>query len=188
MRASALALLSLAIFFGSFALSFGLTYLPCYSAICVEEHFPYNVRIHLASFYATVAAHFVVYFIRVKISLVRDALGTYVSSRPIPFTSTYLSWGGLLVGLGVVGFVGASQAYFWEDELEFYRSRALEQAGTTLGTTRLALVGSTGHLCDLLLGLMVLPVSRGGVLQTVFEFDPGTLLRCLICVNSRICS
>ena len=177
MHTSLLALLSIAIFFGSFALSLGLTYLPCYSAICVEEHFPYNVRVHLASFYAAVTAFCLVYLLRTKSPFVRDALGTCVSSRPIPFTSTYLSWGGFLVGLGVVAFVGASQGYFWLDEREFYRSRAIEQAGTTLGTTRLAIVGSTGHLCDLLLGLIVLPISRGGVMQTLFEFDPGTLLR-----------
>lgn len=42
MNQPTLYVLSLSILLASFGLSFGLTYLPCYSAICVEAFFPYK--------------------------------------------------------------------------------------------------------------------------------------------------
>ncbi|KAK0942908.1 hypothetical protein LTR29_005480 [Friedmanniomyces endolithicus] len=30
------------------ALSFGLTFAPCYSSLCVEKFWPYQARIHIA--------------------------------------------------------------------------------------------------------------------------------------------
>lgn len=61
--------------------------------------------------------------------------------------------------------------------MQWYRDRGSAEAGTIWGTIRLALVGTTGHVCDILLGLVVMPVSRDGVLGRVLGFEVATLLR-----------
>ena len=164
------------VFAGSFALTFGLTYLPCYSAICVEQFFPSNVRIHIGAFYGFIAIGLIIHVLYRKVTSIRSALNSRILSRTIPWTSIYVTEGEALTVLGVVAYVAACQGYFWGDEKEFYQHRGLSQANTTLGTARLAIVGTTGHMCDFLLGLIILPISRDSILRTTLKFDTAHLL------------
>ncbi|KAF2222765.1 ferric reductase like transmembrane component-domain-containing protein [Elsinoe ampelina] len=160
----------------SCGLSIGLTYLPCYSAICVEEFFPYNVRIHIASYYTILSLILLSLVLQRTNAKFKRVLNTYVSTRPIPFTAIRLTVGGTLLIGAIALLLGGALGYFIGDQLDFYRARSIAADDTSNGYMRLAAVGFTGHLTDVLMGLIILPISRTSVLSRTLQLSPGSLL------------
>ncbi|KAG8626122.1 hypothetical protein KVT40_006523 [Elsinoe batatas] len=160
----------------SCGLSIGLTYLPCYSAICVEEFFPYNVRIHIASYYTILSLILLSLVLRRTNAKVKHVLDAYVSTRPLPLTTSRLTIGDIFLAGAIALLLGGALGYFVRDQLHFYHARAIAADDISNGYMRLAAVGFTGHLTDVLMGLIVLPISRTSVLSRTLQISPGSLL------------
>ncbi|KAJ9629736.1 SCF ubiquitin ligase complex subunit [Taxawa tesnikishii (nom. ined.)] len=101
----------------------------------------------------------------------------FVTKRPIPYTTTHISWGAVAVTLGIAFIFAFDHGYLWTPAYHFYRDRGLHQAGTDAGSVILAVVALIGHFCDVLVGLVILPVARDGVLGRVLRLEVSTLLR-----------
>lgn len=100
-----------------------------------------------------------------------------MTKRPIPYTTTHISWGAVAVTLGIAFIFAFDHGYLWTPAYHFYRDRGLHQAGTDAGSVILAVVALIGHFCDVLVGLVILPVARDGVLGRVLRLEVSTLLR-----------
>lgn len=61
--------------------------------------------------------------------------------------------------------------------MDFYRARQLRIIQSTQAAWKIAALGTTGHLCDILMGLVVFPVSRDSALGRQLGLETFTLLR-----------
>ena len=78
----------------------------------------------------------------------------------------------------LVGMHFPTFAFWYPSEVDFYDGRA-EKVGwdkRSAGGAKLATVGMVGHACDVFLGILVLPISRGAVLGKLFKVETATLL------------
>ena len=153
----------------------GPTYAPCYASLCSEEFFPYPTRVHIAGYYALVASIGCVLFLRATSSSWHAVSTTYLTRRKVPVLQKRISVGGLALATWVLGITVATTGFWVSPELEFWklRTEALQWADAEV---RLAVTGIIGHHCDIILGLLLIPVSRTSILGRVFELHQSTLL------------
>jgi len=162
---------------GSFALTLGLTWLPCYASLCVEENFPVQVRIHVVYYYICLVLTALALILRKNVARLHSLSERLVSTKLIPYTSMRLSYGGLLMSFWILLIVALPQTYWYMPEMNFYRERQLRIIQSTQAAWKIAAIGTTGHLCDILMGLVVLPVSRDSALGRQLGLETFTLLR-----------
>ncbi|GAB7346183.1 hypothetical protein MBLNU457_4924t1 [Dothideomycetes sp. NU457] len=177
MRDSLLAIVSTVLFFVATGLAFGLTYAPCYSAFCSEDYYPYVIRVYLAACYATLAASILILICRRYSDTLRRAFAALVFDRPIPFTSIHLSWGAVITTTVIVFIFGFGHGYLVHPIYDYYEMRGTAAAGSSDGAIQLAIVGITGHFQDYLVGLVIIPVAREGVVARFSGLEPSTLIR-----------
>lgn len=60
----------------SLALTLGLTWLPCYSVLCVEENFPVQVRTHVVYYYICLALTVFFLILRKNVAKIHTLSGT----------------------------------------------------------------------------------------------------------------
>ncbi|PSK37292.1 hypothetical protein B9Z65_2034 [Elsinoe australis] len=135
-----------------------------------------NVRLHIASYYSVLSFILLILVLRRIYAPIRNVLDAYISKRTIPSTALRFTFGGLLLISAIALLLGGSLGYFTRDQLHSYRVRAIAAEDNTNGYMRLAAVGFTGHLTDVLMGLIILPVSRTSVLSRVLHLSPSSLL------------
>lgn len=157
-------------------LAIGLTYAPCYSSLCVEEFFPYTARVHLALFYSLLASVGIALLARAHLRPVKNALSYHISDRPLPWTMIRVSVGALLLSTWIAGLVLGSTGYWISPQEAFWSAKGTASQWTDY-TFRVTWTGITGHWCDLLFGLVIVPVGRNSVLARVFGLHSATLLR-----------
>lgn len=168
-------LLLLAILIVSAGFTVGLTYAPCYASLCSEEFFPFATRVHIAGYYALLASIGSFLFLRVYSPFWKAISSTYLTRRELPILRKRISVGGLALAVWIVGITVATTGFWVDAELNFWalRTDALHWADAQI---RLAVTGIIGHHCDILLGLVLIPVSRNSILGRVFELHQHTLL------------
>ena len=163
------------IFLLSLGLTLGLTYAPCYSGECVETFFPFAARLHIATFYGILASVALALVVRASSDSARSLSELYLVRVTVPALGKRVSLGATLFAIWVVGFTLATTGFGWPLQRDFYEARGVA-VDWTVGTMQLAITGVTGHYCDILVGLMVLPVSRNSMLGRVFRLSQSTLL------------
>ena len=173
----------------------GLTYAPCFASMCTEQFFPFETRIHIAGYYGIVASIGLALVLRAYVPWIHAVSSTYIIRRELPILKKRISIGGFTLGAWIVVLTVASTGRkfvsgeasiecfanytkpgFWVDaELDFWslRTDALRWPDAEI---RLAVPGSIGHHCDVLLGLVVIPVSRYSILGRAFSLHQSTLL------------
>jgi hypothetical protein len=188
MRSRSLGLLSIIVLLiACAAFTFGLTFAPCHSSICVEHWFPLRTRIHLTTFYGgvgIVAAYLTAWS---KLEPVRSSSDYYLLDRQIPVIGARLSVGGTLLTAWILAFTLATTGYWLPVEHAFWLAKGT-QAGWTPYMFRVTWAGVTGHWCDILLGLVFLPVSQNNVISTAFEVQSSTLLLALKVLAYALCA
>ena len=155
--------------------SLGLTYAPCYASLCSEEFFPYATRVHIANFYALLASIGCVLLLRAYSPWWRAVSTTYLTQREVPMLGKRISVGGLTLSFWIVAITVASTG-FWLDSEDSFWSLRTNALGWADAQVRLTVTGILGHHCDIVLGLVLLPVSRNSVLGRAFELHQSTLL------------
>ena len=153
----------------------GLTYAPCFASMCTEQFFPWETRIHIAGYYGMVASIGLALLLRAYLPWVRAVSSTYVIQRELPILKKRISLGGLTLAVWIVALTVASTGYWVDAESNFWsiRTDALHWPDARI---RLAVTGIIGHHCDILLGLVVIPVSRNSILGRAFSLHQSTLL------------
>lgn len=155
--------------------SIGLTFAPCHSSICVEHWFPFQTRIHIAVFYGSIAILAICLVARSESQTMRSISHRYISDKPLPLLGAWISVGGLLTSVWVVAFTLLSTAYWFPAEHAFWLAKG-SAAGWTQYMFRVTWAGVTGHWCDVLFGLVFLPVGRDNVFSAAFGVQTSTLL------------
>lgn len=64
----------------------------------------------------------------------------------------------------------------WWPRLHEYFKERNESAGITKGSGRLAAIALTGHMCDITMGVVLLPISRHSALVSLLQIDMSTAL------------
>lgn len=159
----------------STGLTLGLTYAPCYASLCSESYLPYETRIHVITFYSMLASTGCLLFLRATSKNVRQTSQFYLVRVEVPVLRKRISLGGAALSIWLVGLILATTGFWVQPLLEYWATRTapLDWASAQI---RLAVTGIIGHHADLLLGLVIIPVSRNSLLGQAFELHQSTLL------------
>ncbi|KAH7024841.1 uncharacterized protein B0I36DRAFT_249881 [Microdochium trichocladiopsis] len=166
-----LILLSLAL---SAGLAIALTYAPCYATLCSEQNFPFETRLQITIFYALLASICGFLLLRVCSPTVRK-LSDYDLSLELPILQKHTTLGGVILSIWIVGTTLATTGFWAPAELSFWGLRT-DPLHWTTAKIELTVTGITGHYADILLGLVILPVSRNSLFGHSFEQHRSTLL------------
>lgn len=153
----------------------GLTYAPCYASLCSESYLPYETRIHVITFYSMLASTGCLIFLRATSNKARQASQFYLIQHEVPILRKRISLGGAAVSVWLVGLILATTGFWVQPLLEYWAIRTVPLDWAT-AKIRLAVTGVIGHHADLLLGLVIIPVSRNSLLGQAFELHQSTLL------------
>ncbi|KAF5002983.1 hypothetical protein FDECE_10457 [Fusarium decemcellulare] len=152
----------------------GLTFLPCHATLCPEDILPLETRLHIAVFFTIVGGIAVALLLRTLSDSIH-ALGDIYISPELPILGCRITVGGLVLALWIIGGTLATTAFWLPAQLDFWGSRT-NPLGWTTAKVRLTVSGVTGHYADILLGLLVIPVSRNSLVGQAFGLHQSTLL------------
>lgn len=158
----------------SAGLVIGLTFAPCYATLCPEDYFPLETRLHLTTFYGLLAISACVLLARASSESVRSLSGTHVSPK-LPILGKRITLGGLALSVWIVVATLATTGFWLPAQLDFWAERT-DPLDWTSAKIRLTVTSVTGHYADILLGLLIVPVSRNSLVGRVFELHHSTLL------------
>lgn len=156
----------------AFALSIGLTYQSdhhCYAGTCGEWLFPLQARLHVVVWYLWISISVLILALRAFQPAVRNLLHTSVPLQ-IPLLRKQLRLGGLLLVFWICSLYSILVGIWWIRLRDYFATRA---AGLT-GNAIVAAVAQTGHLADVTMGMVLLPVSRHSALASFFKLAPTT--------------
>lgn len=159
----------------SAGLTIGLTYAPCYASLCSESYLPYETRFHVITFYSMLASTGCLLFLRATSEKARHASQFYLIQHEVPVLRKRVSLGGVALSVWLVGVILATTG-FWAQPLLQYWAIRTDPLDWATAKIRLAVTGIIGHHADLLLGLVIIPVSRNSLLGQAFELHQSTLL------------
>lgn len=162
----------------TFCLSIGLTFRSdhhCYAGTCGEWLFPLQARLHVVVWYCWLSISVTVLAIRAFQPTMRKILQKPLFERKIPFLGKHLGVGGLLVALWIVALYGIVTGIWWIRLRDYFTQRGLE-GGVLSGNGRLAAIALTGHMCDITMGMAIIPISRHSALASFFKISVATTL------------
>ncbi|KFZ00653.1 hypothetical protein V501_10563 [Pseudogymnoascus sp. VKM F-4519 (FW-2642)] len=157
----------------AFALSISLTFRSnhhCYAATCGEWLFPLQARLHVAVWYSWLSLFVTFLAVRAFSPELRRFL-----RLPVPGLEKYVALSGLLVGIWVVVLYGALIGVWWWRLRDYFVARGHE-GGIEKGNGTLAAIALLGHLCDVTLGMVLVPISRHSALASFFSLSVSTTL------------
>lgn len=153
----------------------GLTFAPCHSSICVEHWFHSQARIHIAVFYGGIGMAAIYLAGWSRSTVIRSFSDRCLFDKPLPLIGTRLSLGGALLSAWILALTLATTAFWLPAEHAFWYAKGFE-ADWTQYMFRVTWAGVTGHWCDILFGLVFLPVGRNSLIYNAFGVQGSTLL------------
>jgi Ferric reductase like transmembrane component len=162
----------------NFCLSIGLTFRSnyhCFAGTCGENLFPLQARIHVVVWYAWLSIAVTILAFRAYSPNLRRILRTPVFERKIPILGKHLAVSGCLIVLGIVSLYGIIFGIWWI-RLQQYFVGVGRDNGINEGGNRLAAIALTGHLCDVTMGMVLLPISRHSAWSSFFKLSVSTTL------------
>ena len=156
----------------TFALSIGLTYRSdhhCYAGTCGEWLFPLQARLHVVVWYLWISLSVLILALRAFQPSVQNVLHTAVPLR-IPLMRKQLRISGVLLVSWVLSLYGILIGIWWIRLRDYFATRGAGLAGNAI----VAAVAQTGHLADVTMGMVLLPVSRHSALASFFKLSPTT--------------
>lgn len=157
----------------AFALSISLTFRSnhhCYAATCGEWLFPLQARLHVTVWYSWLSLFVTFLAVRAFSPELRRVL-----RLPVPGLGKYVAVSGLLVGVWIVALYGALIGVWWWRLRDYFVARGRE-GGVDEGNGTLAAIALLGHLCDVTLGMVLVPISRHSALASFFSLSVSTTL------------
>ncbi|KAJ4211459.1 hypothetical protein NW759_012371 [Fusarium solani] len=156
------------------AVTIGLTYAPCYATVCPEDYLDKETKYHLAIFYGMVLVlGFALYLRSSSHSLL--ALSSHRSSAELPLLRKYVTVGGVAITIFIAAVTLATAALWWPALWKYWGDRT-DPLDWDSAKIRLTITGVTGHYADILLGLLIIPVSRNNLVGRAFKLHQSTLL------------
>lgn len=162
----------------TFALSLGLTFRSndhCYAGTCGETLFPLQARLHVVVWYVWLSLTVTFLAIRAFHPELQKILSRLITHFKIPLLERYLTIGACFMLLWVIALYGVIIGIWWTRLQQYFVDRSA--AGSIKhGGDRLAAVALTGHLCDVTMGMALIPISRHSALASFFQLSVSTTL------------
>lgn len=152
----------------------GLTYAPCYATVCTEDYLADETKYHLAIFYGMLLVLGFALYLRSSSRSVL-ALSSHRSSAELPLLRKYVTVGGIAITT-FIGAVTLATVALWWPALWKYWGDKTDPLDWDSAKIRLTVTGVTGHYADILLGLLIIPVSRDNLVGRTFKLHQSTLL------------
>ena len=162
----------------TFGLSFGLTFRSehnCYAGTCGEGLFPLQARLHVVIWYAWLSISITFLAVRAFHPEMQKSLAHPVVRWKIPLLRKQATLGASLMVLWVIGLYGVVVGLWWIRLRDYFTDRNTSN-GIYCGSNRLAAIALTGHLCDITMGMVLLPISRHSALASFFHISVSTTL------------
>lgn len=160
----------------TFALSIGLTFRSnnhCYAGTCGEWLFPLQARLHVVVWYCWVSTTVAFLAVRAFSSELRRFLLQSVLNRKIFLLGKHLSVSGALAIVWIISLYGIIVGIWWVRLQDYFGERG-QNGGVLGGNNRLAAIALTGHLCDVTMGMVLMPISRHSALGSFFKLSAST--------------
>ncbi|KAF6218031.1 hypothetical protein HO133_006443 [Letharia lupina] len=104
---------------------------------------------------------------------IRRSLHKQLYTNQLPIIRKSLTISGVLVILWVLSLYGILIGIWWLRLRGYFVTRG-EQGGMMNGNRRVAAVALTGHICDVTMGMVLLPVARNSALSSFFRLSAST--------------
>lgn len=160
----------------SFALSLGLTFRSdhhCYAGTCGEWLFPLQARLHVIIWYLWLSLSIAMLALRAFHPSIRRGLHKQIYANQLPVVRKSLTISGVIVVFWVLSLYAIIIGIWWLRLRDYFVTRG-EQGGMSNGNRRVALVALTGHVCDVTMGMVLLPVARNSALSSFFRLSAST--------------
>lgn len=162
----------------TFSLSIGVSFRShrhCFAGTCGEWLFPLQARLHVVVWYSWLLLSILFLGVRAFHLEMRRYLARPLFARKLPLIKKQLSMGGCLMMFWIACLYGALISVWWIKLNNYFVHRG-EAGGIFSGGGRLAGVALTGHMCDVTMGMVLLPISRHSALASAFNFSVSTTL------------
>ncbi|KKF97559.1 Ferric reductase like transmembrane component [Ceratocystis platani] len=155
-------------------LCIGLTFVPCYATLCSEDYFPRETRLHLATFYGLLTVTACMLLFRTSGESLRYLSSTHISPE-LPILGKRITLGGFIVSLWILLITLGTTAFWLPAHLDFWAIRT-DPLNWTSAKIQLTVTGVTGHYADIMLGLLIIPISRNSLVGRAFGLHQSTLV------------
>lgn len=162
----------------TFGLSIGVTFRShrhCFAGTCGEWLFPLQARLHVVVWYAWLSIAVTFLAVRAFHPEMQNLLSRPLWSWKLPVLAKRVSIGGALIFTWVVVLYAVVVAIWWVRLRDYFVDRG-RMSGIDGGGRRLAAVALTGHVCDITMGMVLLPISRHSALASFFKLSVSTTL------------
>ena len=162
----------------TFALSISLTFRSdhhCYAATCGEWLFPLQARLHVVVWYCWVSLFVTFLAVRAFSPDLRRFLRRPLLDRKLPIVRREVSVSGLLAVIWVLALYGIIVGVWWVRLRDYFIKRG-RTGGIFEGNQTLAAIALVGHLCDVTMGMVLIPISRHSALASFFSLSVSTTL------------
>ncbi|KAJ5204232.1 uncharacterized protein N7498_005111 [Penicillium cinerascens] len=162
----------------TFGLSIGLTFRSdhhCYAGTCGEWLFPLQARLHVVVWYSWILITVVFFALRAFQPRLRRFIQQRLFKSGLPLVGGGLTISALLGFIWVISLYGIIVGVWWIRLRDYFVDRG-QEGGVLGGNHRLAAIALTGHLCDVTMGMVLIPVSRHSALASFFKLSVSTTL------------
>ena len=162
----------------TFSLSIGLTFRSnhyCFAGTCGEWLFPLQARLHVVIWYAWISISVTFFAVRAFHPQMQKFFARNLFEGKLSVINKYITIGGALEVLWILTLYGVIVGVWWIRLRDYFVDRGNE-GGIYSGGHRLAAIALTGHLCDVTMGMVLLPISRHSALASFFKLSPATTL------------
>ena len=162
----------------TFGLSLGLTFRSnhhCYAGTCGEWLFPLQARLHVVIWYIWLSLTVTFLAIRAFHPEMQKVLSKVILLQKIPLLKSHLTLGASLMVLWVIILYAVIQGVWWVPLHDYFVDRGAS-GGIEHGGNRLAAIALTGHMCDVTMGMVLVPISRHSALASFFQLSVSTTL------------
>lgn len=150
-----------------------LTFAPCYATFCSEDYFDFETRLHIIIYYALVIGLGCFLLLRAYFPWARALSGQHLCR--IPLMGKRVTFGGLMACTWIVGVTTSTTTFWLPAQQHFWGLRA-DPLDWISAKIKLTITGVTGHYADILMGLLVIPVSRNNLVERGLSLHHSTLL------------
>ncbi|KAI9147991.1 Heterokaryon incompatibility protein [Paramyrothecium foliicola] len=151
-----------------------LMHTSCYATICSEEHFSYETRLHVTIYFSFLALTLCILLLHAYSPPIQSFTSLHLAHQ-LPLVGKRLTLGGLLACFWVLTIAAGPIIYWYPTQWQFWGLRA-DPLDWISAKIQLTITGVTGHSADVLLGLLIIPVSRNSLLGHAFSLHQHTLL------------
>lgn len=162
----------------TFGLSMGLTFRSnrrCYAGTCGEWLFPLQARLHIVVWYAWLSVTVTFLAVRAFHPEMQKVLSKLIIHRKVPLLKRNFTIGAALMLLWTVILYAIIVGIWWTRLHDYFADRSTA-GGIQGGGNRLAAVALTGHMCDVTMGMALIPISRHSALASFFQLSVSTTL------------